>query len=255
HIECSAMAANLLGQPFDIHGGGMDLKFPHHENEIAQSEALQAKTFANIWMHVGLLQVNKEKMSKSLNNFHTIQEVLAKHDAELLRYFMISGHYRSPVNYAEQGLAQLYQALERLYLSIRGLPVCAENEIGQSYVAQFNVKMDDDFNTPEALAVLFELAHEINRRRDQNEMEIAASLATTLKRLANIFSLLQHDPEEFLRGDTDNDEVKKIETLIADREQARADKNWSEADRLRVKLTQMGVVLEDSSGGTVWRKE
>lgn len=254
HIECSAMSTGLLGQPFDIHGGGMDLKFPHHENEIAQSEAAVEKPFANVWMHVGLLQINQEKMSKSLNNFFTIREVLAEYDVESLRYFLLSGHYRSPVNYSRENMANVHHALERLYVAMRGLPEMKETDLAKPFEERFNTAMDDDFNVPEAFAVLFDLVREINRLREKDETEAAAQLGATLKRLCSIFGILQKDPEEFLKGTVKTDKIKTIENLIANRNKARFEKNWAEADRIRDRLTKMGIVIEDSSEGTTWRK-
>lgn len=254
HIECSAMSTEILGQPFDIHGGGMDLKFPHHENEIAQSEAAYNKDFAKIWMHVGLLQINKEKMSKSLDNFFTIREVLKKYHAEVIRYFMISGHYRSTVNYAEENLTQIHNALDSFYLAIRGLPEMQEQDNAE-FESRFNAVMDDDFNTPQALAVLFDMMHEINRLRKNNETEKAAQIAFTLKRLASILGILQQDPEAFLRGNIEDSDAQKIEALLIERNKARSEKNWQQADRIRDELTQMGIAIEDTAAGTSWRRE
>lgn len=254
HIECSAMSTSLLGQPFDIHGGGLDLKFPHHENEIAQAEAATQQTFARYWMHAGLLQVNHEKMSKSLGNFFTIREVLAKYPAEELRYFMLSGHYRSPVNYSEENLAQVHNALVTLYSALRDLPdVAADPSL--PWVARFHAAMEDDFNFPEAFVVLFELAHEINRLRSKQQLEQAASCAATLKELAQPLGLLQQDPNVFLCGDLTPATVAAIEQLIAQRLAARQAKQWATADQLRDQLTAMGVVIEDHAAGTHWRKK
>ena len=253
HIECSAMSSHLLGQPFDIHGGGMDLKFPHHENEIAQSEAAFDKTFANIWMHAGLLNIDKEKMSKSLGNIVSIREALKEYSAEWLRYFLLSGHYRSPVSYSEENMRDIHHGLERLYVAIRGLPPVKEEMTGD-FEQRFYSAMDDDFNTPEAFAVLFDMAREINRLREQRKQNQAAAMAVTLKRLAGIFGFLQEDPEVFLKGQLDVDEVDKIEQLIEARNQARAQKNWHEADRLRDELTALKVVIEDADGKTTWRR-
>jgi cysteinyl-tRNA synthetase len=253
HIECSAMSTEILGQPFDIHGGGMDLKFPHHENEIAQSEAACGKPFANIWMHAGLLLINKEKMSKSLGNFLTIREVLKEHHPEVIRYFMISAHYRSPVNYSDETLAQVRSSLERLYTAMRGLPE-VENARILAYEDAFQSAMNDDFNTPVALSVFFDMAHEIHRLREQNLVNEAAILASGLKRLAGIFHILQANPEEFLRGNMPEEEVAKIEALIAERQSARANKNFARADEIRQELLAMGVVIEDAAAGTSWRK-
>lgn len=254
HIECSAMASNLLGQPFDIHGGGMDLKFPHHENEIAQSEAAKEKTFANMWMHVGLLQIDKEKMSKSLGNIVSIRNALKKYHPEVLRYFLLSSHYRSPVSYSEDNLQNIHQALDRLYIAVRGLSDAGHEEVGD-FEARFQEAMNDDFNIPEAFAVFFDMAREINRLREQNEEAKAAQLAMGLKRLAGILGFLQEDPEQYLKGAVQPDDVEKIEMLIQARNQARADKNWAEADRIRQELTGMGITLEDAAQGTTWRRE
>lgn len=253
HIECSAMSTGLLGQPFDIHGGGLDLKFPHHENEIAQSEAAHGEGFANIWMHVGLLQVNKEKMSKSLGNYFTIREVLEKHDVEVIRFFMLSSSYRSPVNYSEETLAKMETSIRSLYMALRGLAPGKE-VFDSEYEVRFQNAMDDDFNTPEALAVLFDIAHEINRLHENKETHKAAELGLILKRLGGLMGILQHDPEAYLQGDVDQSEAAKIEQLIAARIQARNSKNWSEADRLRDAIVAMGVLIEDSAEGTTWRK-
>ncbi len=253
HIECSAMSTEILGQPFDIHGGGMDLKFPHHENEIAQSEAANGKTFANTWMHAGLLLVNKEKMSKSLGNFFTIREVLEQQDPEIIRYFMISAHYRSPVNYSAETLAQVRSSLERLYTAIRGLPE-VENARALPYEDAFSAAMDDDFNSPVALAVLFDMAHEVNRLKEQNQIQEASTIASVLKRLGGIFQILQENPEEFLRGDTSDQETASIESLISERNMARASKNFARADEIRKELLSMGIVIEDGSAGTTWRR-
>jgi cysteinyl-tRNA synthetase len=250
HIECSAMSTKMLGQPFDIHGGGLDLKFPHHENEIAQSEAAKGKAFANIWMHAGLLQVDGEKMSKSLGNFFTIREVLEKYSSEEIRFFMLSSHYRSPVNYSESNLAQAHQALVTLYTALRDLPDFPEKNT-QAYQQQFEKVMDDDFNTPQAISVLFEMAKEINRLREQGHQQKAAEVATGLKRLAGTFGFLQQDPTLFLQGDNDAEE---IENLIAERNQARHNKDWAEADRIRHVLDNLGVIIEDNPQGTTWRR-
>lgn len=254
HIECSAMSTDLLGQPFDIHGGGMDLKFPHHENEIAQSEAAGGNHFANFWMHVGLLQVGGEKMSKSLGNFYTIREVLATHDAELLRYFMISGHYRSPVNYSEENLSQLRSGLDRLYLALRGLPI-SNVAGGQAFEEKFYSAMDDDFNTPLAMSVLFDLAHHIQRLREENKIDDAAACANTLKKLGGILSLLQKDPEAYFQGEKSSMDVEKIEALIQSRNAARQEKNWQKADEIRDTLMDMGIAIEDTASGTIWRQQ
>jgi len=252
HIECSAMSTALLGIPFDIHGGGMDLKFPHHENEIAQSCAASNDGFANYWMHVGLLNVNGEKMSKSLGNFFTIREVLEKYDAELIRYFMISGHYRSPVNYAEENLSQLQSGLDRLYLALRDLPGAADEK--NDFEEKFHAAMQDDFNTPLAMSVLFDMAHEIQRLREQGEIMVAAKLGKSMVKLAGVFGFLQKDPNTYFHAEISSDEIEKIEALIAERQQARADKNWQRADEIRDVLKAMNIVIEDASGKTTWRR-
>ncbi len=255
HIECSVMSTGLLGQPFDIHGGGMDLKFPHHENEIAQSEAGCQHEFANIWMHIGLLQVNDEKMSKSLGNFSTVKEELEQYPYEVLRYLMISAHYRSPVNYTSDSMQSAWQSLNRLYTALRGLDVSgAKLDKSHPLWLRFEQAMSDDFNTPEALAVLFECAHAINRAREQGQEQEALILAKQLKAMAELLGLLQLPAEQFLQGRVADDEVATIEGLIAQREQARIDKDWAKADQLRDQLLAMSVVIEDGSVGTTWRK-
>lgn len=251
HIECSAMTTSLLGEHFDIHGGGKDLIFPHHENEIAQSEAVSQKKFVNTWMHAGFLQIEKTKMSKSLGNFYTIRDVLAKYPAEVLRYFLIMSHYRSPIQYSEDGLVQAQKALERLYNSLRDLPN-AEAPVGNPYEEKFIKAMDDDFNTPIAFSVLFDLAHEIQRLKPV-DFNAAASLGALLKKLSRVLHVLQEDPEEFFAVDHTNLDVEKIEDLIAKRNLARANKDWAEADRVRGELSSMSIILEDNAKGTTWK--
>ncbi|OCH98769.1 cysteine--tRNA ligase [Legionella jamestowniensis] len=246
HIECSAMAMHELGEQFDIHGGGLDLQFPHHENEIAQSEAASGKTFANYWMHVGMLQVNNEKMAKSVGNFFTIEEVLQQYNAEIIRYFLLSSHYRSALNYSEENLLNAGKALMRLYQSLKDVPG-ANNEIDEYWVQQFNQAMDDDFNTPVALAVLFQLSHEINKTN-------SPKLAGTLKHLASLLGLLQSSPDAFLQAGLNDHERDKIEQLIQERLQARTAKNWARADEIRTLLTNQGIELEDGPNGTTWRR-
>ncbi|MDP1573945.1 MAG: cysteine--tRNA ligase [Coxiellaceae bacterium] len=253
HIECSAMASNILGKTFDIHGGGMDLKFPHHENEIAQSEAAHHCTFANTWMHVGLLNVNGEKMSKSLNNFFTIRDVLAKHSSEVIRYFMLSSHYRSPVNYSEESMERAHQALTRLYTALRGLDLSDVTNNGFMAAPGFLNAMNDDFNSPIALAVLFDIAREINRLREVNDVRQATLLALQLKKLGEIFGILQNDPEIFLQGNVSDDFSKQVESLIAARALAKKNKNYAEADRIRHELQELKVAIEDGVHGTSWR--
>lgn len=250
HIECSAMSKSILGDNFDIHAGGLDLQFPHHENEIAQSEAANGCQFANYWVHAGLVQINNEKMSKSLNNFFTIRDVLAKHHPEIVRYFMFASHYRSPVNYSEDNLTNARVSMDRFYAALRDLPE-TKPITNSDYEQRFIEAMDDDFNTPVALSVLFDLARDINKIRE-TDLHKAAELAATLKMLASkVFGILQCDPEQFLQAGFDATEV---ENLIAQRKQARADKNWAESDRIRDALHAMGVAIEDNAQGTTWRR-
>lgn len=252
HIECSAMNSKHLGTHFDIHGGGSDLQFPHHENEIAQSCCAYDTPYVNTWMHTGMVQINKEKMSKSLGNFFTTREVLNTYDAESVRLFLISSHYRSQLNYSEDNLKQARASLERLYTALRGIEI-GELKLDeyQDYVSRFNVAMNDDFNTPEAMPMFFELAKQINLVKEES-LEKAQELAALMKYLGSVIGILQQEPEAFLQGD--NDDVAEIEALIATRNQARADKNWALADEARDKLTAMGIVLEDGAGGTSWRR-
>ena len=251
HIECSAMSIRYLGAHFDIHGGGMDLKFPHHENEIAQSEAATGCHFVNCWMHNGFVQIDDEKMSKSLGNFFTVREVLARYPAEVVRYFILTSHYRRPLNYSEQNLETARAALTRLYTALRGCAAAAAATESDA-VACFNAAMNDDFNTPEALAVLHDLAGELNRRRQYGED--TAALAATLRYLGAVLGLLQSDPEEFLRGARSDQDAVRIEALIAHRSAAREARDWSEADRIRDELLREDVVLEDTPAGTIWRR-
>jgi len=252
HIECSAMNKKHLGTTFDIHGGGSDLAFPHHENEIAQSCCANHSEYVKYWMHSGMVQVDNEKMSKSLGNFFTIRSVLEQYDAETVRYFLLSSHYRSQLNYTQENLDQAHSALERLYTALRDIKPQAANEALRSqYWQSFQQAMDDDLNAPEAMSVLFEVAREINRNRD-SAPDTAAQLAHVLIELAEVMGLLQQSPEEFLQGD--DDDVAKIEALIAKRNQARSDKDWAAADEARDELTNMGIVLEDGAEGTRWRR-
>jgi cysteinyl-tRNA synthetase len=255
HIECSAMNAKELGKHFDIHGGGSDLAFPHHENEVAQSCCALDTPYVNYWIHTGMVQVDQEKMSKSLGNFFTIREVLNKYDAETTRYFLTSGQYRSQLNYSTDNLDQAKASLERIYTALRDVEIPTDFELDKNntYVKEFCKAMDDDFNTPQALAVLFELAKQLNVTKSK-QPEQAKELAGTLKSLGSLLGLLQMSPEQFLQGQGDDDEVAEIEALIVQRNQARADKNWSLADEARDKLAEMNVILEDSAGKTTWRK-
>lgn len=252
HIECSAMNSKELGNHFDIHGGGSDLMFPHHENEIAQSCCAHDGEYVNYWLHTGMLTINEEKMSKSLNNFFTIRDILTKYDAESVRYFFLTAQYRSLLDYSEENIGLARKALERLYTALRG---CELVELGadDQYVADFKTAMDDDFNTPGALAVLFELAREINKLKTEDQSK-ANVLASRLKQLAGVLGLLEQDPEAFLQGNAADDEVSKIEALIKQRNDARTAKDWAAADAARDALKAMGVVLEDGAGGTTWRK-
>ena len=258
HIECSAMNRKHLGEVFDIHGGGSDLSFPHHENEIAQSCCAHDGDYVNTWMHSGMVQVDKVKMSKSLNNFFTIKDVLDVYDSESVRYFLISGHYRSQLNYSEENLKQARASLERLYTAIRDLaitPIKLDDSVKESKFYQGFVKaMDDDFNTPEALAVLFDLAKEVNRLKPSDK-ESASQLASMLVEFANVLGLLTQNAETFLQGEQAADnEVAEIEALILQRNTARANKDWASADDARDKLSALNIVLEDGANGTTWRK-
>lgn len=254
HIECSAMSCCTLGEHFDIHGGGSDLIFPHHENEIAQSVAATGAPFANLWMHNGPLRIDDEKMSKSLGNFFTVREVLSRHEAEVVRQFLIASHYRSPLNYSEQALARSASALKRLYTALQGLETTkARALVNSRFERAFNAAMDDDFNTPVAFRVLFDLAREINRLKGE-DMRAAAQLGRLLVKLGGVLGILQAGPETWLRGaGAEHLDSAHVESLIAAREQARAEKNWKEADRIRDQLSAMNVVVEDGAGGSRWR--
>ena len=253
HIECSAMSTHCLGNHFDIHGGGMDLQFPHHENEIAQSEAATGERFVNVWMHNGFVRVDNEKMSKSLGNFFTIRDVLKSYDAEVVRYFILSSHYRSPLNYSNVQLDNAKASLRTLYTALRGLDLTEYNE-EDDYAKRFHAAMDDDFNTPEAIAVLFDLAKEINKTRGMDEQK-SQYLGSLLNGLGNILGLLERNAEEFLRGDETDLDVTRVEELIKQRNEARMKKDWAASDRIRDELKDMRIILEDGPDGTTWRRE
>ncbi len=255
HIECSAMSKNCLGNHFDIHGGGRDLQFPHHENEIAQSEAANCEKFVNYWMHNGLVRINDEKMSKSLNNFFTIREVLKIYKGEEIRFFMLASQYRSPLNYSMQQLDNARAGLTRLYTALRKSASIPDNpQVMEDFVTRFETAMDDDFNTPEALAVLFDLASEINKQQDSI---IQGYLAYTLIRLGDTLGILQANPERYLHeGLTENTGIsnEEIEALLIQRSTARAAKDFETSDSIRDKLLSLGISLEDKDGKTSWRR-
>jgi cysteinyl-tRNA synthetase len=261
HIECSAMSCELLGQHFDIHGGGADLQFPHHENEIAQSEGALygsrpvTNPFVNYWMHNGHIRVNQEKMSKSLGNFFLIRDVLQQFDPEVVRFFMLRAHYRSPINYSDSQLEEARTGLVRLYTAINTNEQHASKNLEPvaQWVKRFGDAMNDDFNTPEAIASLFDLASEINRASDANTKQ---ELSQTLKHLAGLIGLLQRSPNEFLQSGTPHTGMSpaQIEEQIAARHAAKLTKNFKEADAIRERLLNDGVVLEDKPSGTVWRR-
>ena len=254
HIECSAMSTNALGNSFDIHGGGTDLLFPHHENEIAQSECATGSKFANYWLHNGPLRVENEKMSKSLGNFFTVKEVLKRYKAEVIRHLLISSHYRSPINYSERSLQQSVKALERIYISLKDLDIEGAKSLTNSrYEKAFFAAMDDDFNTAEAFSVLFEMVTQINKLKTM-DFELASQLGKLAVKLGGVLGILSSEPDEFLRRD-ENIEVDEaiINNLVAERERARSDKNWGRADEIRDQLSAMKIVVEDGGGSSSWR--
>ena len=257
HIECSAMNHKHLGEHFDIHGGGSDLIFPHHENEVAQSCCAFDTPYVNTWMHTGMVQVNDEKMSKSLGNFFTLRDVLGEHDAEILRFFLMSAHYRSQLSYSQDNIDQAKSALERLYTALRGVKVDSVTDLSYGgYLERFEQAMNDDLNVPEAYSVLFDLARDLNKHKSQGNAgaEEAGKLAAVLKGIGGILGFLQRDPKAFMQSGND-DEVAEIEALIKARNDARAAKDWGAADAARDKLTALGIVLEDGAGGTTWRRQ
>ncbi len=257
HIECSAMSSNHLGNHFDIHGGGMDLSFPHHENEIAQSEGAHDCKFVNTWMHVGFVNVNEEKMSKSLGNFFTIREVLESYDGETLRYFILSSHYRSPLNFSDANIDNAKNAITKLYTSIRGLKssTASTDEISQrlDYEQRFDAALDDDFNTPIAISILFEISKQINLEKEK-DIDFASALSGLLVRLGGYLGILQNNPEDFLKqGVQLSDE--EIDQKIKDRNLARSEKDFALSDQIRDELEAHGIILEDSAEGTSWRRK
>jgi cysteinyl-tRNA synthetase len=253
HIECSAMACELLGEQFDIHGGGADLQFPHHENEIAQSEGATKHTFVNYWMHNGFIRVDNEKMSKSLGNFFTIREVLEKFDAEVVRFFILRAHYRSQLNYSDAHLDDARNALTRMYTALKDVtPDDLPLDMNEPHAVRFADALNDDFNTPLAVAVLFELANEVNKNK-------SSALARQLSGLAGIVGLLQRSPQQFLRATPTSNNDDGLEAFVAEQIVARADakkaKNFADADRIRAELLDKGIILEDKPGGlTEWRR-
>ncbi|MHA3114963.1 cysteine--tRNA ligase [Acinetobacter sp. ANC 4635] len=262
HIECSAMSTCCLGNHFDIHGGGSDLMFPHHENEIAQSEASTGEQYVNYWMHVGFINVDGEKMSKSLGNFFTIRDVMDKFHPEVIRYFIVSSHYRSPVNFSDVALKEAKTTLTRFYHSFKAYQqVYGEKTVetlDHELVERFNSAMRDDFNTAEAIAVLFEVNKELNRAVKEENAEQAAVYYSTLRHLTNILGLVQHNVEDFLKSDIGQDALglseEQIEDLIQQRQDAKKAKDFAKADGIRQSLLDQGVVLEDTRQGTVWRR-
>lgn len=252
HIECSAMSTHCLGNRFDIHGGGVDLKFPHHENEIAQSEAATGETFVGTWMHVGFIQVDDEKMAKSLGNFVTIRDVIQRYPAEALRYYLLTSHYRSPLDYTDAQMQQALSGLRRLHSALRGLPDAPADP--GPYADRFRQVMDDDFNTPRALSVLFDMARDINKLRAADQ-QAAARLGAGMRQLAAPLGLLQQSSEAFLRQGSEGLElsVEAIEALIDERAQARRRRDFARADEIRDRLASHGVHLEDTAQGTLWR--
>ena len=255
HIECSAMSNHFISNHFDIHGGGMDLTFPHHENEIAQSEGANSCKFVNTWMHVGFVNVDDEKMSKSLKNFFTIRDVLKNYDGETLRYFLISSHYRSPLNYSKTNIDGAQSALKRLYNAINGLnkKVDDVSPIDTNFEERFNSALNDDFNTPMALSILFEIAKQINIERTNNPKK-AIALSIQLVELGNYLGILEYDADEYLKQGSELSE-SDISKKIEQREEARISKDFAMSDQIRDELFELGIILEDSANGTTWRRK
>ncbi|MBZ2167669.1 cysteine--tRNA ligase [Marinobacter sp. F4216] len=256
HIECSAMSTCCLGDTFDIHGGGPDLLFPHHENEIAQSECATGQEFARTWMHAGAIRVNKEKMSKSLGNFFTIREILESYPAEVVRYFLVSSHYRSQVDYSEENLAEAGRSLTKLYLALRGVMPSKAGVVPETeHDRGFMEVMNDDFNTAGAISVLHAVANDINQQRREGREDEAKQSAAVLVRLGSILGLLQQDPEAFLQADAGGElSAEDIDRLIQARADARKNRDFAEADRIRDELADKGIILDDSREGTTWRR-
>jgi cysteinyl-tRNA synthetase len=254
HIECSAMSTSCLGPHFDIHGGGPDLKFPHHENEIAQSECANGTDYVNYWMHCGAVRVNNEKMSKSLGNFFTVRDVLEKYNPEVVRFLMVSSQYRSPIDYSEQSLLEAKVGLERMYTSLQGQALAGEY-LPSTYSERYQEAMDDDFNTPVAISVLFDLVRELNKAKAAGA-DNAPILAKELSVLAELLGLLLQDPEYFLKNSVVNDGIseEEIDALIAERIQARKDKNFARSDEIRDSLADQGITLLDTREGTSWTR-
>ena len=250
HIECSAMNGKHLGTEFDIHGGGSDLIFPHHENEIAQSCCAHHTSYVHYWMHSGMVMINEEKMSKSLNNFFTIRDVLKTYDAETIRFFLLSGQYRSPLNYSQENLDKARAGLNRLYTTLRDTPAINPTSDSDEFTAKFKEYMDDDFNTPGAISVLFDLTKQINKEEGQK----ASMLAGRLKQLASVLGILEQDPMTFLASGANDDDAEEIEALIKERNDARKAKDWGRADAARDKLKAMNIELEDGPQGTIWHR-
>ena len=253
HIECSAMSMDALGETFDIHGGGSDLKFPHHENEIAQSECVTGKEFAKVWMHTGSLRIDEQKMSKSLKNFITIKEALNESSSEVLRFFLISSHYRSPLNYSDEGLKEAKNSLDRLYNSLQDLSYETNEHIPSEYSAKFHDAMQDDFNSPSAISVLFEMVKQINILKKEDQLTLANTLASELISLSNILGILLDNPKEYFTSGIDLSN-QDIEEAIERRNKARKEKDFELSDKIRDDLLEKGIILEDKGTKTIWKK-